>query len=301
MTIDINELRQLAQAATPGPDGISLSWVRLLRDFQQGASPAAITEILDRLEAAEKECDALRADKATLQQMMYSLKDRLEAAEKSDAESLAMYRKARDERDALRAAVRHEADCVEACKSEIDALRAKVAEMERPESGFRERCTPEDNFAQPAPGAPWVSLAERMPNPDKHDRVLIYTEGYDFGGEQVFDVKAEALNECRYIDPDEQPETCKAASHWMPHPRNAIFDYAAHCAQPAPSVPTALLVAVADLIAQMEIVSRVGFIDTPDDKDSCAAFCVAEGTWLELMSAIESLASALAAAPEAKP
>ena len=186
-------------------------------------------------------------------------------------------------------------------KKERDALRAKVAEMERPESGFRERCTPEDNFAQPAPGAPWVSLAERMPNPDKHDRVLIYTEGYDFGGEQVFDVKAEALNECRYIDPDEQPETCKAASHWMPHPRNAIFDYAAHCAQPAPSVPTALLVAVADLVAQMEIVSRVGFVDTPDDKDSCAAFCVAEGTWLELMSAVESLASALAAAPEVEP
>ena len=140
-----------------------------------------------------------------------------------------------------------------------------------------------------------------MPNPDKHDRVLIYTEGYDFGGEQVFDVKAEALNECRYIDPDEQPETCKAASHWMPHPRNVIFDYAARYAQPAPSVPTALLVAAADLVAQMEIVSRVGFVDTPNDKDSCAAFCVAEGTWLELMSAVESLASALAAAPEAKP
>ena len=104
----------------------------------------------------------------------------------------------------------------------------------------------EDNFAQPAPGAPWVSLAERMPNPDKHDRVLIYTEGYDFGGEQVFDVKAEALNECRYIDPDEQPETCKAASHWMPHPRNAIFDYAAHCAQPAPSIrPAALFPVIA--------------------------------------------------------
>ena len=91
--------------------------------------------------------------------------DRLEAAEKSDAESIAMYRKARDERDALRAenetlaanlrgkhstagatyahliaerdalraAVRHEADCVEACKSEIDALRAKITEMEQQE------------------------------------------------------------------------------------------------------------------------------------------------------------------------
>ena len=72
-------------------------------------------------------------------------------------------------------------------------------------------------------------------------------------------------------------------------------------AQRAPSVPTTLLVAVADLVAQMEIVSRVGFVDTPNDKDSCAAFCVAEGTWLELMRAVESLASALAAAPEAKP
>ena len=70
--------------------------------------------------------------------------------------------------------------------------------------------------------------------------------------------------------------------------------------EPAPSVPTALLVAVANLVAQMEIVSRVGFVDTPDDKDSCAAFCVAEGTWLELVSAVESLASALEAAPEAK-
>ena len=78
--------------------------------------------------------------------------------------------------------------------------------------------------------------------------------------------------------------------------------YLAPGAQPAPSVPTALLVAVANLVAQMEIVSRVGLLDTPSDKDSCAAFCVAEGTWLELMSAVESLASsALAAAPEAKP
>lgn len=40
------------------------------------------------------------------------LLDRLEAAEKSDAESIAMYRKARDERD---------------------ALRAKIAEMEKQE------------------------------------------------------------------------------------------------------------------------------------------------------------------------
>ena len=59
--------------------------------------------------------------------------DRLEAAEKSDAESLAMYRKARDERDALRAALQHEADCVEAAKAEIEALCAKVEAMEKQE------------------------------------------------------------------------------------------------------------------------------------------------------------------------
>ena len=37
------------------------------------------------------------------------------------------------ERDALRAALRHEADCVEAAKAEIEALRAKIAEMEKQE------------------------------------------------------------------------------------------------------------------------------------------------------------------------
>lgn len=113
--IDINELRRLAQAAThPTTKG---RWMRLFGertvydrmedgcrgvpivaadhhppgpqaaaylDFIAAANPAAITELLDRLEAAEK----------------------------SDAESLAMYRKARDERD---------------------TLRAKVAEMERQE------------------------------------------------------------------------------------------------------------------------------------------------------------------------
>ena len=55
MTININELRRLAQAATPGPDGVSLSWIKLLQDFQQSASPAVINELLDRLEEAESD------------------------------------------------------------------------------------------------------------------------------------------------------------------------------------------------------------------------------------------------------
>lgn len=266
--IDTKELRRLAQAAMPGPDGVSLSWIKFLQDFQQEANPAAISEILDHLEATEKErdalralvvmrfdldcppqftqgyelhdlidpvtaehcrwfvaeierlrddCDALRADKATLQQMTYSLKDRLEVAENENAKlRIALAEKvtsettlrdlsvgngsinatfdggamhllvdafanqfeesgaanyiemqfhsnvtgplvvtlqrvngktphqlraeAEQERDALRAAVQHEADCVEACKSKIEqlraenaALRAKIESMEQQE------------------------------------------------------------------------------------------------------------------------------------------------------------------------
>lgn len=64
----------------------------------------------------------------------------------------------------------------------------------------------------------WIKLTDRMPNPDEHGRVLIYTDGHDFNGEQVFDVKVEMLNECFYDDPDDQPEVCRVASHWMQHP-----------------------------------------------------------------------------------
>ena len=90
MTIDTNELRRLAQAATPGPwkllpvgdrakrfavadinflsvltvvyeCGTNFGAVYLDGDakFIAAANPAAINELLDRLEAAEKERDAL--------------------------------------------------------------------------------------------------------------------------------------------------------------------------------------------------------------------------------------------------
>ena len=104
--LDTKELRRLAQAALIGPDGVSLNWLKLLQDFQKEANPAAISELLDRLEAAEKE---------------------------RDAELLAMYRRVRDERDALRAALQHETDCVEAAKAETEALRAKIEAMEKQE------------------------------------------------------------------------------------------------------------------------------------------------------------------------
>ena len=81
--IDINELRRKLQS----DDLID----RI--DIHANVKPA-LTELLDRLEAAEKE------------------------------------------RDALRAAVRHEADCVEACKSEIERLRAKLEATEEDRSRF---------------------------------------------------------------------------------------------------------------------------------------------------------------------
>ena len=53
--IDINKLRRLTQAALTGPDGASLNWLKLLQDFQKEANPAAISELLDRLEEAESD------------------------------------------------------------------------------------------------------------------------------------------------------------------------------------------------------------------------------------------------------
>ena len=84
--IDINELR-----------------IALARHGTSVLNEDEILELLDRLEAAES--DAL--EQARLNVMGASreaaLMAKLEAAEKSDAESVAMYRRARDERDALRA------------------------------------------------------------------------------------------------------------------------------------------------------------------------------------------------------
>lgn len=43
--------------------------------------------------------------------------------------------------------------------------------------------------------------------------MLIFTDGTDFAGEQVFDVKAEDLDPLNFGDEEEQPEVCRAATH----------------------------------------------------------------------------------------
>ena len=56
--------------------------------------------------------------------------ERLEAAEKSDAESLAMYRRARDELDALRAMLMVALDVLEDVKGNINPERGYADELE---------------------------------------------------------------------------------------------------------------------------------------------------------------------------
>lgn len=105
--IDINELRRLAQAAShPTTKG---RWIRLFGE----------RTVYDRMEDGCRGIPVVSTDKhppssfdaacldfiaAANPAVINSLLERLEAAE-SDAESIAMYRKARDERDELRAKI----------------------------------------------------------------------------------------------------------------------------------------------------------------------------------------------------
>lgn len=82
------------------------------------------TETVNRLRRL-----ALDGDLAAMQEIII----RLETAEKSDAESLSMYRRARDERDALRAELNEIRYGVAVAHDTIKALRAKVEAMEQQE------------------------------------------------------------------------------------------------------------------------------------------------------------------------
>ena len=110
--IDINELRRLAQAAMTGPDGVSLNWVKLLQDFQKEASPAAVSELLDRLEEAESD--------AIGQALLNGVGASHEAA------LMAQLEQAENERD-------WNAERLEDAIEECAALQAKIEAMEQQE------------------------------------------------------------------------------------------------------------------------------------------------------------------------
>ena len=105
---DINELRRKLRSDDP-IDHIDI----------HANVKSTLAELIDRLEAAEKERDALRDRLALESQENGALRDSVD--------------RACEERDALRAALQHETDCLEAAKEKIDALCARIEEMEKQE------------------------------------------------------------------------------------------------------------------------------------------------------------------------
>ena len=188
MTIDTKELRRLAQAATPGPDGVSLSWITLLQDFQQGANPAVINELLDRLEYVEKDI--------TLKEVVIdSLGSTLNAVS--------------NERDVLRDRLALESqengalrDSVDRACEERDELRARVEAMEKKEPAATVRINaingnPSVDFvpghrylhhndklylapgAQPVPSVPTVFVWPECPK--RRQSHVLFDDGYEEG------------------------------------------------------------------------------------------------------------------------
>ena len=74
-------------------------------------------------------------------------------------------------------------------------------------------------------------LSAGLPDPGEHVRVLVYTEGVDFAGDQYFDILTEDLWE---PDPDMREEIADAATHWMPLPMPGAA-LAAKAEAPAPA------------------------------------------------------------------
>jgi hypothetical protein len=62
----------------------------------------------------------------------------------------------------------------------------------------------------------WIRVTDRLPAFDGGLRVLVYTAGHDFNGEQFFDLRATDL----YDGPDREPrsEVGAAATHWSERP-----------------------------------------------------------------------------------
>ena len=139
--IDTKELRRLAQEATPGPwyigsgiyEGRNIYSVEAVTD-DEGFTYNPVVATAEDDEVACWDANA-RLIAAANPAVISELLDRLEAAE-ADALEQARLNGMGSEREAALMAK------LEAAEKERDALRAKITEMERQEIGFRERCTP---------------------------------------------------------------------------------------------------------------------------------------------------------------
>ena len=103
--IDINELRRLAQAALIGPDGVSMRWLNLLKDFQEEANPSEVLDLLDRLEAAESETASWKGLATQFGQEADALRAKI--AEMENQEPVAWLHETRRDSDVVTDAVKH--------------------------------------------------------------------------------------------------------------------------------------------------------------------------------------------------
>lgn len=75
--------------------------INKLRRLVLAGDVGAMLAVISSLEQAEKECDVLRADRATLQRMVYSLKDHLELVEQEKATLMGILRRTGNAIEAL--------------------------------------------------------------------------------------------------------------------------------------------------------------------------------------------------------
>ena len=167
--IDTKELRRLAQAATPGPwyvgtgtyecrniysaaaftDDEGFTYQLLVANAEDdgincwdanahliaAANPAAIVELLDRLEA-------VRREHLFNEQRIADLMAELNSVDHENAELRAKISDLTINVEYLDNLKKSYEELIGELQDERDALRAKITEMERREVGFRERCTP---------------------------------------------------------------------------------------------------------------------------------------------------------------
>ena len=104
------------------------------------AAAEEIERLAARLEATESEALEQARLNGTGSEREAAIMAKLEAAEKSDAESLAMYRKARDERDALRVELNEIRYGTAVAHDTIKALNARIEAAEKERDWHAERC-----------------------------------------------------------------------------------------------------------------------------------------------------------------
>lgn len=100
----------------------------------------------------------------------------------------------------------------------LEKCNRGFAERIHLEQRIEEQTAEIQRLSRPSMAKTWLPLSAGRPDPEQFARVLVFTDGADFAGEQVFDVKTEDLDPLVFDDPDEQPEICRAATHWAPRP-----------------------------------------------------------------------------------